>query len=196
MSPVIILTVGVEEITFHVYEDLLCCLPFFRAALQSGFKETADKKIRMPEDEPVIIAALIEYLYVGNYTYTYGRDLDVTQTNNTPPPDLMEGLFHLQVYATAFKYDCQGLAEAALGSVIYVLQQLEGIVVVQLLKEAYNRSCGTALLEAGEDISAFKGRLPEILKRAYVTHGEDMKDLIHECPDLANDLLRLAVSGH
>lgn len=195
MSPVVILTVGEDEIKFHVYEDLLCSLPFFRAALKSGFKETADKKINMPEDEPVIIAAVIEYLYVGNYTYAYGRELGTVEKNKTPPPDLKEGSFHLRVYATAFKYDCQGLVEAAMGSLIYVLQQLDGIAVVQLLKEVYDKSCGAAFWEAGKDMSAFKKKLPGILKDVYVTNGEDMKDFIYECPSLANDLLRLSVSG-
>lgn len=195
MSPIVSLTVGEDGIEFNVYEDLLCSLPFFRAALKGGFKETADKKINMPEDEPVIIAAFIEYLYVGNYTYAYGRDLDVVGENKTPPPDLEEGLFHLRVYATASKYDCQGLVEAAMGSLIYVLQQLDGIAIVQLLREVYHRSCGTALWEAGDGMSAFKKKLPGILKDLYVSHGEDMKDCVYECPALANDLLQLSVSG-
>lgn len=196
MSPVVILTVGVDEIEFHAYEDLLCQLSFFRAALRSGFKETTDKKISMPEDEPLVIAALIEYLYVGNYTYTYGRDLGSVEKNNVPPPDMKEGSFHLRVYATSFKYDCQGLAQAAMGSLVFVLQRLDGMAVVQLLKESYDRGCGTALWGMGEEMSTLKKRLPEILKGVYVTHDKDMADIILECPALANDLLRLSVSGH
>lgn len=196
MSPIITLTVGDERTEFHAYEDILCRLPFFRAALLNGFKETADKKITMPEDEPEIVAALVEFLYVGSYTYTYDPEQEAAKANHTSPCNLKEGSFHLRLFAVAFKYDCQDLAEAAMTSLIYVLQQLDNIDVVELLKETYDRGCGAAAWEAGEDMAAFKDRLPEILKRAYVTHCEEMKNIVFECPALANDLLRLSVAKH
>lgn len=196
MSTVVTLTVGVEEVEFHVYENVLCRLPFFHAALQTGFKETSDKKITMPDEDPEIVAAMVEFLYVGSYTYTHGPNLDVSQTIVTPPCDLTEGSFHLRVYATAFKYDCQDLVKVAMGSLIYVLERIEGIDVVLLLKETCLRGCDIALWEAGDEIGALKQKLPGILKRLYVTHSEDMKDIISECPSLANDLLRLSVSTH
>lgn len=196
MSPVVTLIVGEEGTEFHAYEDILCRLPFFRAALLHGFKETADKKITMPEDEPEIVAALVEFLYVTSYTYTYDPKQDGVKAEQTPPCDLREGSFHLGLYAAAFKYDCQELAEAAMSNLINVLQQLDGIDVVELLKETYDRGCDTAAWEAGEEMAAFKEKLPEILKRVYVTHGGEMKNIVFECPALANDLLRLSVAKH
>lgn len=193
MSLVVTLVVGEEEINMHAYEDVLCRLPFFRAALRTGFKEMSDKKIMMPDEEPEIVAALIEFLYVGSYTYTYAPEAD---TIDTPPCDLKQGSFHLRVYATASKYDYQGLAEVAMKSLIYVLRQIDGIDVIQLLKETYERGCDIALWEAGGDMTAFEHELPVILKRVYVTHAEDMKSIVVECPLLANDLLRLSASAH
>lgn len=194
MSTVVTLTVGAGEVEFHVYEDVLCRLPFFHAALQTGFKETSDKTITMPDEDPEIVAALVEFLYVGSYTYTHAPNQDVSQTTATPPCDLKEGSFHLRVYATAFKYDCQDLVKVAMGSLIYVLERIEGIDVIQLLKETCLRGCDIALWQAGDDIVPFQQKLPGIIKGVYVTHGEDMKDIISECPSLANDLLRLSVS--
>lgn len=191
MSPVVMLVVGEERTEFRAYEDILCRLPFFRAALLNGFKETTDKKITMPEDEPEIIAALLEFLYVGHYTYTFERD--GIKPNSTPPCDLLEGSFHLRLYAAAFKYDCPGLVEAALKSVVYVLTHLDGIDVVLLLKESYDGGCDTALWDAGEDMASFKTKLPGILNRVFVTHSKGMKDIVFECPALSFDLLRLSV---
>lgn len=193
MSPVVILIVG-EGTEFHAYEDILCRLPFFRAALLSGFKETSDKTITMPEDEPEIVAALIEFLYVEHYTYTFERDGLKTKSN--PPCDRQEGSFHLRLYAAAFKYNCQGLAAAAMRNAIYVLQQLDGIDVVLLLKEAYDRGCDKALWDAGEDIVSFKTKLPGILKRVFVTDNKGLMDIVFECPGLSFDLLRLSVDKH
>lgn len=190
MSPIITLAVGVEEIDMYAYEDVLCRLPFFRAALRTGFKETFDKRILMPDEEPEIVAALIEFLYVESYTYTYTPELD---TAHTPPCDLSEGSFHLRVYATASKYDCQGLVEAAMASLIHVMRHIDGIDVVQLLKETYLRGCNIPLWEA---MAALKHELPAILKRVYLTHRQDMKNIIFECPLLAHDLLELSVSAH
>lgn len=194
MSPVITLTVGQEETEFHAYEDILCRLPFFRAALLSGFKETADKKITMPEDEPEIIAALVEFLLVGTYTYTYDLGSEHDTGEQTSPCDLQEGSFHLRLYAVAFKYDCAELAGAALRSLVNVLQHLSGIEVIELLKETYERGCDTAVWGC-DGMEEFKQKLPGIIKRVYVTHCDEMIDMVSGCSGLANDLLRLAVAN-
>lgn len=196
MSPVITLIVGETGTEFYAHEDILCRLPFFRAALNSGFKESADKKITMPEDEPEIIAALVEFLFVKTYTYTYNPGQESAKGKQTSPCDLREGSFHLRLYATAFKYGCEELAGAALTSLVHTLQQLDGIEVVKLLKETYDRGCDTAVWGAGEDMKAFKRRLPGIIKRVYVTDGEEMKGIVAECSDMANDLLQLAVANN
>lgn len=195
MSSIVTLTVGEERIDFHTNQDILCRLPFFHAALHTGFKETAEKKITMPEDEPEIIAALIEFLAVGKYTYTYRPAAETGNKKPAPPCDLLEGSFHLRVYATAFKYDCQGLVGAAMESLIDVLRQLDGIDVVQLLKETYLRGCDIEMLAKGGDMAPVKKKLPGILKRVYAAHGVQMKGVVCECPALANDLLKLSVSG-
>lgn len=185
MSPVVTLSAGVDQIEFHASEEILCRLPFFRAALRGGFKEASDKKIGMPEDEPETIAALVEFLYVGSYTYTY---------ESLPTGDLREGSFHVHVYAVACKYDYQDLADAAIRSLTCVIKQVEGIDVIRLLKEMYDKDWVASDWEDDEAMTEFKLRLPAVLKGLYVTHREDMKSIMSECPNLADDLLRLVVS--
>lgn len=151
----------------------------------------------MPEDEPEIIAALIEFLAVGKYTYTYipaPGSVAAAKTKPTAPCDLMEGLFHLRVYATAFKYDCQELVKAAMESLIDVLRQINGLEIVELLKQTYLKGCDMEMLAKGGDMAAVKQKLPGIIQGVYGTHGHEMKGIVCECPALANDLLRLAVS--
>lgn len=194
MSQVVTLLVGEEGTEFHAYENILCHLPFFSAALLTGFKETGEKKIRMPEDDPEIIAALVEFLYVRNYTYSFDPNQDTIKTHQTSPCDLKEGSFHLRLYVAASKYDCPDLTKAAMENLIYVLQQLDGINILELLKETYDRGCETATWGAGEEMEKFKRKLPEILERLYITHSEEMKNMVFECPALANDLLRLSVA--
>lgn len=198
MSSIVTLTVGEDRVDFHTNQDVLCRLPFFHAALHNGFRETTERKIRMPDDEPEIVAALIEFVAAGKYTYTYRPPPGIATHANmkpSPPCDLMEGLFHLRVYATASKYDCQGLAKAAMESLVDVLRQIDGIDVIQLLKETYLRGCDIDMLAKGGDMDAVKQRLPGIIRLVYATHGQKMKDIVFECPALANDFLRLSVAA-
>lgn len=182
------LTVGAERIDFNTNQDVLCRLPFFHAALHNGFKETTSRKITMPDDEPEIIAALIEFLAGGKYTYVYP---DRTNVTPTPPCDLAEGLFHLRVYVAALKYDCQALASAAMQSLVDVMRQIDGTDLIQLLKETYLRGCDINTLAKGGDMDDVKRKLPGILHRVYTMHGDEMKTVVCECPLLANDLLGL-----
>lgn len=199
MSPVVRLCIGPESVQFHAFEDIICRLPFFRAALQGGFREATEKEITMPEDEPAMVSALIEFLCNGSYTYTYGSEAATKISNSetdAPDADLSEGLFHVGVYAIASKYDCQPLTYSAVKSFKYVLNALEGIDVVRLWKAAYSK--GLSLSECDEDddgLVAFKIGLPKLLKELYVTDCEEIEGTIGEYPVLANDFVRLLVSG-
>ena len=52
----------------HVPSEVLNKLPFFVAALNNNFLEASTRVINMPEDNPEIIAKLMQFLYVGSYT--------------------------------------------------------------------------------------------------------------------------------
>lgn len=218
MSPVVTLLVGEEGVEFHACENILCSLPFFHSAFQGSFREATEKKINMPEDEPEIVSALIEFLYNGNYTYAYDprttgrsdgsvgatelsvRTLVITEHSDravgkTVPPigDLREGAFHVRVYALASKYNCQPLIKAAVKSFIYILLQLKDIDVVRHWKTAYGNGLYLSDWENDEGLAGFKKGLGKLLKDLYVVHRVEMDKTFAECPALGTDFLRIAV---
>ncbi len=81
-SPIVTLTVGREGRLFAAHEDVLCQSPFFEAlcrrspyigGAQTGYNSGPDpsgansKRIALPDEEPEIFSAVLEYLYKGDY---------------------------------------------------------------------------------------------------------------------------------
>lgn len=146
----------------------------------------------MPEDEPRVFTALVEFLYTNWYTYPYY--VAVGTGCGTPVPDLAEGLYHASVYATAHKYDYPELEVAALDLFMYVLKHLEGMDVVRLWKGAYAMNLILPEVEENEKLVEFRRRLPGLLKELYIEHRTEMESAAVEYPMLWSDLMRLALS--
>lgn len=193
MSPIVILRIGPDNTQFRAYEDILCQLSFFRAALQGGFKEATEKTITMPEDEPATIAALIEFLSTSSYTYTYESQQidDVAETAEIPVSDVTQGTFHVAVYAMASKYGCEKLVDGSLRNFTDVLKELKGDDVISLLKVASRQGLYLSKLETNSDLQTFVKGLPQLVAEAYATHREEMESMVSDYPVLASDLLRL-----
>jgi hypothetical protein len=68
-SPIVTLTVGREGRLFAAHEDVLCASPFFEAACRGQFLEAQQnsKRIALPDEEPEVFSAVLEYLYKGDY---------------------------------------------------------------------------------------------------------------------------------
>lgn len=81
-SPIVTLSVGPEGRLFAAHEDTLCQSPFFKAALQSGYLDQSysqSKRVALPDEEPEVFSAVLEYLYKGDY---YPRLLHNKQRNS------------------------------------------------------------------------------------------------------------------
>lgn len=195
MSPTVTLLVGPDATVFHASHDILCRLPFFRAALQGEFREAADRRITMPEDEPQTVAALIEFLYTRCYTYPYHTPSEASSEPDAPAADLDEGAYHIGVYATAFKYDCTALVEGALKAFMFVLGELKGVDVLRLWKGAYAKELLLKAVHGMEDVGEFRAGLPQLLKEMYMEHPTEMERTSVDFPALLHDLLRLVVCG-
>lgn len=193
MSPIIILRIGPDNTQFRAYEDILCRLPFFRAALQGSFKEASEKTITMPDDEPSTIAALIEFLSTGSYTYTFQPEKadDFAEMHDTPPADVTQGSFHAEIHAMASKYDCRELAECSLKNFAFVVRRLKGLDVIRLWKAAYLKGIYLTQFEADGDLLPFIKQLHQLVGDAYETDREEMEAIVSLDPALASDLLRL-----
>jgi hypothetical protein len=66
-SPIVTLTVGREGRLFAAHEDVLCQSPFFEAACRGRFFDAQGKRISLPDEEPEVFSAVLEYLYKGDY---------------------------------------------------------------------------------------------------------------------------------
>jgi hypothetical protein len=66
-SPIVTLTVGREGRLFAAHEDVLCQSPFFEAALRGQYLDAQSKRISLPDEEPEVFSAVLEYLYKGDY---------------------------------------------------------------------------------------------------------------------------------
>jgi hypothetical protein len=66
-SPIVTLTVGREGRIFAAHEDVLCQSPFFTRACQGQYLDAQSKRISLPDEEPEVFSAVLEYLYKGDY---------------------------------------------------------------------------------------------------------------------------------
>lgn len=147
----------------------------------------------MPEEKSEILASLLEHLYTGSYTYTYNPDA-TTDVDGTPAIDLAEGLFHVSVYAVAFKYDWQPLVEDAVKNFLIVLATLGGIDIVRLWKAAYGDGLTITKCRGEKRLVEFQKLLPGLWKGLCETDAEEMRSVVSEFPDLAYDFMHLLVS--
>ncbi|KAL7921832.1 hypothetical protein ACQKWADRAFT_294562, partial [Trichoderma austrokoningii] len=66
-SPIVTLTVGREGRLFAAHEDVLNQSSFFEAACKRLSSDAMNKRISLPDEEPEIFSAVLEYLYKGDY---------------------------------------------------------------------------------------------------------------------------------
>lgn len=66
-SPIVTLTVGREGRLFAAHEDVLRQAPFFEAACRGNYIDAQSRRIALPEEEPEVFSAVLEYLYKGDY---------------------------------------------------------------------------------------------------------------------------------
>lgn len=199
MSPIVTLHVGPERLVFRAYEENLCQLSFFSAALHGSFKEAAEKVISMPDDNPEAVSALIEFLYTGKYTYPYTRSTkaEPPQPGDVAPPPSHpdEGEFHISLYMLACKYDYPQLAAGAKAAFVHMLKGLRGIDVVRVWKSAYANGYLLPDSEKDKDFGECMKELAYSLGDVYETHREEMESTIAEWPALGSDVLRLVLAG-
>lgn len=78
-SPIITLVVGQEARLFAAHENVLCQAPFFEKVLRGTFVDAQNRRISLPDEEPEVFSAILEYLYKGDY---YPRLLQNKQRNS------------------------------------------------------------------------------------------------------------------
>ncbi|KAL0935817.1 uncharacterized protein CTRU02_208031 [Colletotrichum truncatum] len=87
-SPIVTLTVGREGRLFAAHEDVLFQSPFFEAACRGQFFEAQSKRIALPDEDPEVFSAVLEYLYKGDY---YPRLVHNRHRNSWELEDVVRG---------------------------------------------------------------------------------------------------------
>jgi hypothetical protein len=67
-SSIVTIAVGTAQRLFAAHEDVLCKSPYFAQACREQFFEPTNKRIELPNEEPEVFSAVLEYLYKGDYT--------------------------------------------------------------------------------------------------------------------------------
>ncbi|KAL9044327.1 MAG: hypothetical protein Q9214_002529, partial [Letrouitia sp. 1 TL-2023] len=70
-STIFTITVGPSHVTLSAHEGVLSHSPVFDRMCKAGLKETGTRHMGLPEDDPVAISIILEYLYtgqLGNYS--------------------------------------------------------------------------------------------------------------------------------
>lgn len=67
-EPIAIIKVGLPPQSFQVHKSFLCqASPFFRAALEGSFKESADSVVHLPQDKPGTFERFLSWVYWKEY---------------------------------------------------------------------------------------------------------------------------------
>lgn len=67
-STIVTIVVGPTQRLFAAHEDVLCKSPYFAQACRAQFFEPSNKRIELPNEEPEVFSAVLEYLYKGDYS--------------------------------------------------------------------------------------------------------------------------------
>lgn len=197
----ITLYIGQDRVKYHAHEDTLCQLPFFQAALQGQFKEAETKTIDMPEDDPDAVAALLEWLYTGKYSYEGIKLHENTMKRGAseslePSLAFLQGLFHLEVFVVACKYDCPTLEIESRKSYYKSHQQIFAIDSLRLFKAACTANARLPPVRVDpyspENVAAL---VVDVTKRwvqiLFEHHDEEIQNTLEEFPALATGILRI-----
>lgn len=67
-SAIVTISVGKDQRLFAAHEDVLAKSPWFaEACRQQFFNSPGSRRINLPDEEPEILSAVLEYLYKGDY---------------------------------------------------------------------------------------------------------------------------------
>ncbi|KAK0295419.1 hypothetical protein LTS00_006050 [Friedmanniomyces endolithicus] len=66
-SAIVTICVGPAQRLFAAHEDVLSKAPYFAQACRAQFFEASGKRIDLPNEEPEVFSAVLEYLYKGDY---------------------------------------------------------------------------------------------------------------------------------
>ena len=67
-SAIVTICVGSAKLLFAAHEDVLCKSSYFADSCRAQFFNTPGKRVDLPNEEPEVFSAVLEYLYKGDYS--------------------------------------------------------------------------------------------------------------------------------
>ena len=67
-SAIVTISVGPTQRLFAAHEDVLCKSTYFAQQCRSQFFDASGKRVELPNEEPEVFSAVLEYLYKGDYS--------------------------------------------------------------------------------------------------------------------------------
>lgn len=188
-SPIVIFSVGHDGLEFHAHEASLRKLPALAAAVGDQPDYGWTNTITLPDDDPTLVAALLEFLHVGTYMYVTSNGPAI------PHGQFDEGRFHIGVYLVAAKYRFAALAKIASGNMRAVATELDGVGALRLWRAAY--LAGLRLVAGSGDVPMYgQGQGLVMWVQGLFREAEmEMEQTMVECPMLACDLLRIGMGN-
>lgn len=191
-SPIIALQVGTppSQLTLHVAECTLRLLPFFSAAFLEDFNQSGKSAISLGKDTPGVVAALLEFLATGSYTYAYGADTVDQEA---------EGLFHLAVFVAAGKFGCApstGVARTAFREVLSAVSGSAPAVRLRLWRAAYvagMRAGGN--WGTGVDVEGFESWMVRAVRTVLAECRVQFEEAVREVDGFGVDLMAIVLGG-
>lgn len=182
---------GPDQTIFYAPAATLCLLPFFNAAINGGFEEAALRAIKLPDDHPSTISALIEFLATGAYSFAFRMNPEVASASQCGAE---EAAFHVGVYVAAHKYDCQGLATAARRNFRELLKDVKGLELVTVWIAAYEAGMRVHGNWGASNVEPLDETVIKQIKEMIESDDAEVERAIREIPDLGMDLLKIAVT--
>lgn len=88
------LVVGAQRRVFPGHRAILAARSsWFARALDPAFRESFERRIQLPEDDPEVFELLLDYLYTGEYPLCFRKGRFASQIQNIPP-DSAPSNFH------------------------------------------------------------------------------------------------------
>ncbi|KAI5803974.1 hypothetical protein DFH27DRAFT_553509 [Peziza echinospora] len=163
-------------------------LPYLPSASSQGENPTPMVTV-LPKANPEVMAAFIEYIKTGSYTYYRGSNT-TAGTAMVSQVDVKEALFHLELCATAIQSACYGEMVSKLLEVVqYALGRLNAIDSLTVWKAGYGYDVNLTL-EMMEKLAGVKGLMAK-MRDLGTSHAQQLDLMVPVCPQLACDMLLL-----
>lgn len=181
------LYVGAEKRKFHVHKKLLCSkIPAFQAMFCGSFKEAEEGIAYLPEDSPVAIELLVEWLYRGFLTpVVIEEGADRASTRGAARDAATRWT---QLFSLAEKYCIETCMDQSLELIKNTHKKYHMYYNCQAMANGYNNTHEGSRL-----------RLYILRSLCYITLEKDTSDawptadiqqLLRETPDLSDDLIK------